>query len=137
MPSRSGSIHVATTRRLYKGRLYQTHLLRRSYRQGAQVKHETLGNISHLPEELIDLIRRCLAGEKFVSTSEAFRIERSLPHGHVEAVLGMIRKLELDTLIDSKRCRQRNLVVAMIVERLIHPRSKLATTRLLASHHVG
>lgn len=133
MPSRTGSLHVATTRRLYKGRLYQTHLLRRSYRQGAQVKHETLGNVSHLPEELIDLIRRCLAGEKFVSASEAFRIERSLPHGHVEAVLGMIRKLELDRLIYSKRCRQRNLVVAMIVERLIHHCSKLATTRLW--HH--
>src|SRR5437667_842831 len=87
MASRSGSIHVATTRRLYKGRRYQTHLLRRSYRQGAQVKHETLGNISHLPEELVDLIRRSLAGEKFVSASQAFAIERSLPHGHVEAVL--------------------------------------------------
>ena len=133
MPSRSGSLHVATTRRLYKGRVYQTHLLRRSYRQGAQVKHETLGNISHLPEELIDLIRRCLAGEKFVSTSEAFRIERSLPHGHVEAVLRMVSQLELDRLIYSKRCRQRDLVVAMIVERLIHHCSKLATTRLW--HH--
>ena len=133
MASRSGSIHVATTRRLYKGRRYQTHLLRRSYRQGAQVKHETLGNISHLPEELVDLIRRSLAGEKFVSASQAFSIERSLPHGHVEAVLGMIGQLELDTLIYSKRCRQRDLVVAMIVERLIHHCSKLATTRLW--HH--
>jgi transposase len=133
MASRSGSIHVATTRRLYKGRRYQTHLLRRSYRQGAQVKHETLGNLSHLPEELVDLIRRSLAGEKFVSASEAFSIERSLPHGHVEAVLGMIDQLELDTLIYSKRCRQRDLVVAMMVERLIHHGSKLATTRLW--HH--
>lgn len=133
MSCRSGSLHVATTRRLYKGRLYQTHLLRRSYRQGAQVKHETLGNISHLPEELVAVIRRSLAGEKFVSASEVFSIERSLPHGHVEAVLGMIGKLELDTLIYSKRCRQRDLVVAMIVERLIHHCSKLATTRLW--HH--
>ena len=64
MPSRSGSIHVATTKRLYKDTLYQTHLLRRSYRVGSQVKHETLGNISHLPEELIELIRRFLAGER-------------------------------------------------------------------------
>src|SRR5437879_2308062 len=129
MPSRSGSIHVATTKRLYKDTLYQTHLLRRSYRVGSQVKHETLGNISHLPEELIDLIRRFLAGERFVEVAAAFQIERCLPHGHVEAVLGMVRKLELDTLIYSKRCRERDLVLAMIVERLLHQGSKLATTR--------
>jgi len=130
MPSRSGSLHVATTKRRYKGHLYQTHLLRRSYRQGTQVKHETLGNISHLPEELIEVIRRSLAGEKFVSVSAAFSIERSLPQGHVEAVRGMIAQLGLDTLIYSKRCRPRDLVVAMLVERLIHPCSKLASTRL-------
>jgi hypothetical protein len=130
MPSRSGSIHVATTKRLYKGTLYRTHLLRRSYRVGSQVKHETLGNISHLPEELIELIRRFLTGERFVEATAAFQIERSLPHGHVEAVLGMIGKLELDRLIYSKRCRQRDLVLAMIVERLLDPCSKLATTRL-------
>lgn len=130
MPSRSGSIHVATTKRFYKRKLYQTHLLRRSYREGSQVKHETLGNISHLPADLIEIIKRFLAGEKFVSAAQAFVIERSLPHGHVEAVLGMITKLELNTLIFSKRCRERDLVVAMIVERLIHQCSKLATTRL-------
>jgi transposase len=130
MPSRSGSIHVATTKRLYKGTLYRTHLLRRSYRVGSQVKHETLGNISHLPEELIELIRRFLAGERFVAAVAAFQVERSLPHGHVEAVLGMIRKLELDRLIYSKRCRERDLVLAMMVERLLHQCSKLATTRL-------
>jgi transposase len=129
MPSRSGSIHVATTKRLYQGTLYRTHLLRRSYRVGPQVKHETLGNISHLPDELIELIRRFLTGERFVSASESFAVERCLPHGHVEAVLGMVRKLELDTLIYSKRCRERDLVLAMIVERLLHQCSKLATTR--------
>jgi hypothetical protein len=130
MPSRSGSIHVATTKRLYNGTLYRTHLLRRSDRVGSQVKHETLGNISHLPEELIELIRRFLAGERFVEAAATFQIERSLPHGHVEAVLGMIRKLELDRLIYSKRCRERDLVLAMMVERLLDPCSKLATTRL-------
>jgi transposase len=130
MPSRSGSIHVATTGRFYKGTLYRTHLLRRSYRVGSQVKHETLGNISHLPEELIELIRRFLAGERFVEAAATFQIERSLPHGHVEAVLGMIGKLELDRLIYSKRCRERDLVLAMIVERLLDPCSKLATTRV-------
>ncbi len=130
MPSRSGRVHVATTSRKYKDKLYQTHLLRRTFRVGRQVKHETLGNISHLPAELIDLIRRSLAGETFVAASEAFLIERSLPHGHVEAVLSSLRQLGLETLICSQPCRQRDLVVAMIVERLLHPCSKLATTRL-------
>jgi len=122
MPSRTGRVHVATTVRKYKGKVYRTHLLR-------QVKHETLGNISHLPEALIDLIRRSLAGESFVPASEAFTIERSLPHGHVEAVLGTIRQLGLEKLIGAKRSRQRDLVVGMIGERLLHPGSKLATVR--------
>jgi transposase len=121
---------VATTTRRYKGRLYQTHLLRRSYRSGQQVKHETLGNISHLPADLIELIRRSLAGEKFVSLVDAFTVQSSLLHGHVEAVLGTMRQLGLDTLIASQRCPQRDLVTAMIVERLLRPCSKLATTRL-------
>jgi len=129
MPSRTGRVHVATTVRKYKGKVYRTHLLRRTYRVGKQVKHETLGNISHLPEALIDLIRRSLAGESFVPASEAFTIERSLPHGHVEAVLGTIRQLGLEKLIGAKRSRQRDLVVGMIGERLLHPGSKLATVR--------
>jgi len=130
MPSRSGRVHVATTTRNYKGKLYRTHLLRRTFRLGRQVKHETLGNISHLPESLIDLIRRSLAGETFLPATEAFQIQRSLPHGHVEAVLATMRQLGLEPLIHSKRCRQRDLVAAMVAERLLHPCSKLATTRL-------
>ena len=130
MPSRSGRVHVATTKRHYQGKVYQTHLLRRSFRVGHQVKHETLGNISHLRADLIDLIRRSLAGEKFVSVTDAFTVQHTLPHGHVEAVLGTIRQLGLESWIASRRCQQRDLVTAMIVERLIHPCSKLATTRL-------
>jgi transposase len=130
MPSRTGSVHVATTTRSYKGKLYQSHLLRRTFRVGAQVKHETLGNISHLPTNLIDLIRRSLAGESFLPAASAFRIEHSQPHGHVQAVLGSIRRLGLDSLLASKPCAERNLVLAMIAERLLHPCSKLATTRL-------
>jgi len=130
MASRNGPVHVATTSRIYKGKLYQTHLLRRSFRVGSQVRHETLGNISHLPPELIDIIRRSLTGEKFVAASDAFVVERNLPHGHVEAVLGVMRRLGLDSLLASKPARQRDLVLAMIAERLLHPCSKLATTRL-------
>ena len=120
---------MATTKRVYKGKTYLTHLLRRSIRKGKTVTHETLGNLSHLPDHLIDLIRRSLKGEAFVPAAEVVRITRSLPHGHVEAVLKMIKKLGLDDLIASDPSRRRDLVVAMIVERLVFPSSKLANTR--------
>src|SRR5918998_4999477 len=129
MATRGGAVHVATTKRVYKGKTYVTHLLRRSLRKGKTVTHETLGNLSHLPEHLIDLIKRSLKGETFVPAAEAFRITRSLPHGHVEAVLTMIRKLGLDDLLASEPSRRRDLVVAMIAERLLFPSSKLANTR--------
>src|ERR1700730_12850993 len=72
MPTRTGTAHVVTTTRKYKDQVYRTHLLRRSYREGGQVKNETLGNLSHLPESLIDIIRRSLRGETFVSLEQAF-----------------------------------------------------------------
>src|SRR4051795_9328535 len=129
MATRGGAVHVATTTRVSKGKTYVTHLLRRSIRQGSTVTHETLGNLSHLPNHVIDLIKRSLKGETFVPAADAFKITRSLPHGHVEAVLKMIHKLGLDELIASEPSRSRSLVVAMIVERLLFPSSKLANTR--------
>jgi transposase len=129
MPSRTGAVHVATTKRVYKGKTYVTHLLRRSIRKGKTVTHETLGNLSHLPDRVIDLIKRSLKGETFVPAADAVRITRSLPHGHVEAVLKMIKTLGLDDLIAPEPSRRRNLVVAMIAERLVFPSSKLANTR--------
>src|SRR4051794_27632508 len=129
MPSRTGAVHVATTKRVYKGKTYVTHLLRRSIRKGKTVSHETLGNLSHLPDPLIAIIKRSLKGETFVPAVEAVRITRSLPHGHVHAVLTMIRKLGLEDLIASEPSRRRDLVLAMIVERLLFPSSKLANTR--------
>jgi len=120
---------VATTKRVYKGKTYVTHLLRRSIRNGKTVTHETLGNLSHLPDHLIEIIKRSLKGATFVPAADAFKITRSLPHGHVEAILTMIRKLGLDDLIASEPSRRRDLVVAMIAERLLFPSSKLANTR--------
>src|SRR5215471_4325982 len=96
MAARTGAVHVATTKRVYKGKTYVTHLLRRSIRRGKAVTHETLGNLSHLPDHLIDLIKRSLKGETFVPAAETFRITRSRPHGHVDAVLAMIRKLGVE-----------------------------------------
>jgi len=126
--TRGGAVHVATTRRHYKGRVYETHLLRRSYREGGKVKSETLGNISHLPPELIDLVRRGLRGERFVA-AQGLELRRSTPHGAVVAVLGTLRALGLDALLDPRRSRERDLVVGMIAARLLAPASKLATTR--------
>ena len=104
-------------------------LLREARREGKKIVKRTLGNLSHWPGEQVEAFRLLLRGERLVPAGELFRVERTLPHGHVEAILGMIEKLGLDTVIASKRCRERDLILAMIVERLIHPRSKLANTR--------
>lgn len=132
MAVRSGVVHVATTRRKYKGKVYQSHLLRRSYREGGKVKHQTLGNLSHLPPDLIDTIRRRLRGDITPGGSGGFEILRSFPHGHVAAVLATLRGIGLEGMIASRPSAQRTLVVAMIVARLISPRSKLATARGLS-----
>ena len=109
--------------------VYTSHLLRRSYREGGKVRHENLGNLSHLPIEIIEAIRAMLAGRQLIDLDENFEIERSLPHGHVAAVLGVLRGLDLERLISREACRERDLVVAMIVQRLIGPGSKLSATR--------
>src|SRR6202521_5819332 len=119
MAARGGAVHVATTKRVYKGKTYVTHLLRRSIRKGKTVTHVTLGNLSHLPDHLIDIIRRSLKGETFVPAATAFRVTRTLPHGHVDAILTMIRKLGVEKLIASEPSRRRDLVIAMIAERLL------------------
>ena len=119
---------MATTRRHYKGKVYEAHLLRRSYRENGKVKNQTLGNISHLPPDLIEIIRRRLAGERFLAGQD-LEIRRSLPHGHVAAVSGVMHQLGLAELLDRTRSRQRDLALALICARVVEPRSKLATTR--------
>lgn len=132
MATREGKVHVATTRRHYKGKVYESHLLRRSYREDGKVKNETVGNLSHLPVEIIDAIRAMLAGRRLVDLDVDLQIQRSLPHGHVAAVLGVLRDLDLERLLGRERCRERDLVVAMIVQRVIAPGSKLSATRRFA-----
>lgn len=129
MPARTGTAHVVTTTRKYKDQVYRTHLLRRSYREGGTVKNETLGNLSHLPEPLIDIIRRSLQGEAYVPLSQAFEITGSRPHGHVQAVAAAMRRLGMASLLASKASRERDLVLAMIASRILAPSPKLATTR--------
>jgi transposase len=105
-------------------------LLREGWREGAKTHKRTLANLSHWPRDKIETLRRLLRDEVLVSPKDLFETQRTLPHGHVEAVLGTIGKIGLDAVISSKRCPERDLVLAMIAERLIHPCSKLATTRL-------
>jgi hypothetical protein len=129
MPARTGTAHVVTTTRRYKDQVYRTHLLRRSYREGSQVKNETLGNLSHLPEPLIEIIRRSLQGETFVPVGEAFEVVGSRAHGHVQAVARAMQRLGLAEVIAAKPCRERELVLAMVAARIVAPHTKLATTR--------
>ena len=130
MASRTGTAHVVTTKRRYKDQVYCTHLLRRSYREDGKVKNETLGNLSHLPDTVIDLIRRSLAGETFVPAGEAFEISSSRAHGHVQAVSLAMQRLGFSSLLASKPCHERDLVCAMVASRIVCPATKLATTRL-------
>ena len=114
-----------------------TYLIRESYRENGRVKNRTLANISHLPIEQIQLLSRVLKGEQLLPADDMFRITRSLPHGHVRAVLDMFAYLKLPSLIASQRCRERDLVLAMIAQRLLYPGSKLATTRLWKNNTLG
>jgi len=132
MAKRIGSVHVATTRRHYKGKVYETTLLRQSYREGGRVRNRTVGNLSHLPEHVIEAIRSMLAGRELIDAEEGFEIVRSLPHGHVATVLGVLRALDVERLICRERCRERSLCVAMICQALIGAGSKLSWTRRLS-----
>ena len=106
-------------------------LLREGYREGGKVKNRTLANLSKLPPEAIDAIRRVLKGEQLVSTDEFFDIveDGSPEHGNVEAVVTTMRRLGFATLLCSRPSRQRDLAVAMVAARILDPQSKIATAR--------
>jgi len=125
-------MHVATIRRRHGDRVYESHLIRRSVREGKRVRHETIANVSKLPPVALDALRRALAGQTLVAADEAFEVARSLPHGHVAAVLTALRRLEVARLIDRTPSRERQLVLAMIAQRLLEPGSKLACARALS-----
>jgi hypothetical protein len=105
-------------------------LLRESYRDGGKVRNRTLANLSKLPSGAVEALRKVLRGGQVVERlEEAFDVVRSRPHGHVAAVLGTLRQLGLGHLIDPAPSRKRDLCIAMVVERILDPRSKLATAR--------
>ena len=134
-------MHVSSHRRHYTGkdgaeRVYETHLLRRSYREDGKVKNETVANLSHLPGPTIELIRRSLAGEILIGAQQAATVTRSRPHGHVAAVHAQARALGLPGLLGPPG-RYRDLAMALIISRVVTPASKLATTAWWADTTLG
>ena len=124
-------MHVARTPSRYVDKAgnvhrYESVLVRRSYRDGKKVRHETLANLSKLPAEVITAIEATLKGQQLVPAGSEFTIVRSLPHGHVAAVAAMARKLGLPTLL-GPACRHRDLALVLIVSRVVRPKSKLST----------
>ena len=133
MARQGGSVHVDTRPRTYRAkdgsvREYRQALLRRSFRNAAgKPSKETLANLSALPDVAIDAIRKILAGKTLVDVEESFTVERSLAHGHVGAVHVMASQLRFAELLGPP-CPERDTAYALILSRVVAPRSKLATT---------
>lgn len=142
MGSKNRKYRVETVRKTVKGKDYTSVLLRYSYRQDGKVKHKTVANLTGLPPDVIDFMKRRLSGELDENAPlSSFEIVRSLPHGNVMAVLQTARQLGLESLLASRGCRERDLIMAMVVARVLSPRSKLSTTTALqpetAKHTLG
>src|SRR4030067_419831 len=105
------------------------YLLRESYREGGKVKKRTLANLSSLPIEQIERIRQILRGKQLAPVETLFEAVTSAHHGHVQAVLSVMKRLGFYALLSSRPCRERDLVIAMVAARIIRPHTKLATTR--------
>lgn len=108
-----------------------TVLVREAWRDGKQIRRRTVGNITALPEDQIEQIRRTLKGEQLVSSDDAFEIVRARPHGHVAAVVGTMLRLGMPELLSTRKHPKRQLVLAMITARILDPSSKLATAQQL------
>ena len=104
-------------------------LLRESYREEGKVKTRTLANLSMLPPQAVEVLRRTLKGEELVAARDAFEIVEggSRFHGHIAAVLNSMKRLGFSELIASRRSQERDLVLAMVVARILEPQSKLST----------
>ena len=124
-------MHVARTPSKYVDKAgnvhrYESILVRRTFRDGSKVRHETLANLSRLPAEVITAIEASLKGQTLVPAEAVCAIGRSLPHGHVAAVAAMARTLGLPALL-GPACRSRDLALGLIISRVVHPASKLST----------
>jgi hypothetical protein len=124
-------MHVARNRRTYvaksgEQRVYESVLVRRTYRDGGKVRHETLANLSALPAEAVSAIEATLKGERLVPAGQAVMITASAPHGHVAAVHAAAVQLGLPALLGPAG-RARDLALALIISRVVQPASKLST----------
>jgi hypothetical protein len=131
MAVRSGAMHVARNKRTYvaksgERRVYESVLVRRTYREGGKVRHETLANLSALPAETVAAVEATVKGERLVPAGQAVTITGSLPHGHVAAVHAMAAKLGLPALLGPAG-RARDLALALVISRVVRPGSKLST----------
>ncbi|HVB09810.1 MAG TPA: IS1634 family transposase [Bacillota bacterium] len=124
-----GAVYVAEIKRRYKNKVYTSYLLRRVYRENGKVKQQTLGNLSALPLEAIELIRGVLRGQHYLPDDQVLQKRRTWLHGHVAAVGAMVRSLGIDQLLSPEPSEQRERLVAMIIARVVAPHTKLATTR--------
>src|SRR5260370_42195826 len=141
MTARGGAMHVARNERTYvaksgEQRVYESVLVRRTYRDGGKVRHETLANLSALPAEAVSAIEATLKGERLVPAGQAVRITASVPHGHVAAVHAAAVKLGLPALL-GPACRERDLALALVISRVVAPASKLATLTWWADTTLG
>jgi transposase len=128
-------VHIAEVRKTHKGVTYSSFYLRRTYREDGKVKHETLGNLSDLPRDLIACMKRRLeSGVALAGQEDSIQVLRTLPHGHIAAVLETLRGIGLPEILAARACPERDLVIAMIVDRVISPGSKLSCSRGL---HAG
>jgi hypothetical protein len=137
MAGKMSAMHVDTIKRRHGERVYESLLVRRSIREGKRVRKETVANISKLPPAAVEAVRRVLAGETLLASAEALQIERSLPHGHVVAVLGTLRRLGLERILAREPSRERDLAVGLICQRLLRPGSKLSATRQFGLSTLG
>jgi hypothetical protein len=141
MAQQAAAMHVARIRSGYtdqqgRRRDYESCYLRRTYRDGGKVRHETLANLSGLPEQVVDAIEAALKGTALVPAGEAVTITASVPHGHVAAVHAMAVKLGLPALLGPP-CRERDLALALVISRVAAPASKLSTVRWWADTTLG
>ncbi|MEI6622481.1 MAG: IS1634 family transposase [Actinomycetes bacterium] len=128
MAKRTGAMHVSTIVARRNGKEYVSHLVRRSFREDGKVKHETLANLSALPDTAVAAVRASLSGAPMMAADERLEIVRSRPHGHIAAIWAQAHALGLPGLLGPAG-RERDLAMALIVARVARPGSKLATTR--------
>src|SRR5207248_9567685 len=120
MAKRTGPVHVVTTTREHKGKTYHSYLLCRSYREGSHVRKETVGNLSHLPLPIIDLIRRALPEETLIPVDQ-FEVAHSVAHGHVHAVLATIARPRSQRVPSTRRCPVPAGVTRLLAARVVAP----------------